>query len=559
MGKKLLVFIIVNISITSISTTSAQQVLLDSLNSALEVTESVFNKAEILLEIANTFQQTNPDTLIEISKLAEEIALEIGSDSLLIQSRLLTASGLLRSGSYTSSISMFENVRDYIAELGTDEFELQKAHALQGIGNIYFIQFEQELALEYYLDVMPIYEALGEKHSLARLHNNIASVHLEMERTDEAEKNYLISLQYYEEIADIMGIASTNVNLALLYSLTERLDEATEFAQKTLETAKEQNALVMESYAVRILGSVAYDQKNLEAALNYNLRSAEIADELEIIYEQKDSYKNLADIYYELGQFKLAYDSYLQHKVYNDTLNNRESRNRLAEMRAEYETEQQAQEILLLEKENEAKSARIISISLSLSSVLIVVVVLSIAFANRKRKEIEILEKNKIIADSKKKLAEEELANAQLREENLQKELTNYALHIVEKNDFLEEVKSEMIELRTEVKNREAIKQINKLGSKIYHNLMINKDREEFEIQVEQACVGFFKSMEQKYPSLTKQEHRLAALLRLNLSSKEISGILNISPKSVDQSRYRLRKKLELPKTENLGVFLNQL
>lgn len=68
-----------------------------------------------------------------------------------------------------------------------------------------------------------------------------------------------------------------------------------------------------------------------------------------------------------------------------------------------------------------------------------------------------------------------------------------------------------------------------------------------------------FKKLEQRYPELTPQERRLAALLRLNLSSKEISGIMNISPKSVDQGRYRLRKKLTLQKKKNLSLFLNQI
>ena len=116
-----------------------------------------------------------------------------------------------------------------------------------------------------------------------------------------------------------------------------------------------------------------------------------------------------------------------------------------------------------------------------------------------------------------------------------------------------------MADLRMDVQSKDAIKHINKLGSRIYQNLMINKDREEFEIQVEQACEGFFKNLEHKHPDLTNQERRLAALLRLNLSSKEISGILNISPKSVDQSRYRLRKKLDLDKDINLSTFLNQI
>lgn len=122
-----------------------------------------------------------------------------------------------------------------------------------------------------------------------------------------------------------------------------------------------------------------------------------------------------------MGDYKNAYEHYVQHKVFNDSLINQQSANKLAELRAEYETTEQQREIELLEKEQELQSARLISISSGLGSVLLVVLITALFFINKKRKEIELLEKDRIIADSKKRIAEEELANARLREENLQK------------------------------------------------------------------------------------------------------------------------------------------
>lgn len=557
MRNPLLGVILIILSSQIFSTALAQQTNIDSLSQLLSETNESSMQAELLIEIANLFQQTNPDTLVELALEALTISERINDNEMIIRSGLLAAQGMIRSGSYDKSLEQFQSTLEFLEDLNSSDFESYRGHALRGIGNIYFIQFQQELSLEYYNEVLPILIALEDSTTIAKLYDNMASAYLELEDKNLAEEYYLKSLAINEATNDVMGAAATDINLAILYSTSEQLDKAVYHATKALNVARQRDAMIMESYAVRILGSVAFDLKDFELALEYNQRSLQIANELDIAYEQKDSYKNLSDIYREMGRFEEAYENYVIHKQYNDSLLNQESQLKLAELRAEYETEQKEQQILLLEKESELKSARLISISLALSSVLIVVVIGSISFASRKRKEIELLEKNKIIADSKKRIAEEELANAQLREENLQKELTNYALHIVEKNDFLEEVKTEMTDLRSEVKNQDALKQINKLGSKIYQNLMINKDREEFEIQVEQACDGFFKSLEQRYPALTNQERRLAALLRLNLSSKEISGILNISPKSVDQSRYRLRKKLDLPKSENLGVFLN--
>lgn len=60
-----------------------------------------------------------------------------------------------------------------------------------------------------------------------------------------------------------------------------------------------------------------------------------------------------------------------------------------------------------------------------------------------------------------------------------------------------------------------------------------------------------------KHPNLTQNELKLCAYLRINLSSKEIAQMLNISPESLITKRYRLRKKLDLDTEDNLVKFLS--
>ncbi len=68
----------------------------------------------------------------------------------------------------------------------------------------------------------------------------------------------------------------------------------------------------------------------------------------------------------------------------------------------------------------------------------------------------------------------------------------------------------------------------------------------------------FFTEIQSRFPQLSASDLRMLALLKLNLNSKEIAGILNISPDSVKKSRYRLRKKMELPEEENISLILNE-
>ena len=74
-------------------------------------------------------------------------------------------------------------------------------------------------------------------------------------------------------------------------------------------------------------------------------------------------------------------------------------------------------------------------------------------------------------------------------------------------------------------------------------------------LKAEQAQVNFMERLQAQYPQLSVQERRLLLLLRIGLSSKEIATLLNISPKSVEISRYRLRKKLNLERDVNLVQF----
>ena len=69
----------------------------------------------------------------------------------------------------------------------------------------------------------------------------------------------------------------------------------------------------------------------------------------------------------------------------------------------------------------------------------------------------------------------------------------------------------------------------------------------------------FLKKIKSKHAELTPNDLRLCAYLRLNLSSKEIAPLLNISPRSVEVKRYRLRKKMNLPHDTNLTNYIIEI
>jgi len=82
---------------------------------------------------------------------------------------------------------------------------------------------------------------------------------------------------------------------------------------------------------------------------------------------------------------------------------------------------------------------------------------------------------------------------------------------------------------------------------------------EDFKFHFEKVHQGFFTRLQGKYPGLTVKDQRLCAYIHLGLSTKDIAGLINITPESAEIARIRLRKKLDLSRSNNLFSFLEDI
>jgi DNA-binding CsgD family transcriptional regulator len=139
---------------------------------------------------------------------------------------------------------------------------------------------------------------------------------------------------------------------------------------------------------------------------------------------------------------------------------------------------------------------------------------------------------------------------------NKQTELINFALNIIQKNNFLDELKAKVNELKANTKESLTLTKLNELSIDINSHIALDKNRKTFQLQLEEANQDFYARLSEKFPNLTEKEKRLAAYIRLNFSNKEIASILNITAKSVEINRYRLRKKLNLEQKVNLTDYI---
>ena len=139
-----------------------------------------------------------------------------------------------------------------------------------------------------------------------------------------------------------------------------------------------------------------------------------------------------------------------------------------------------------------------------------------------------------------------------------QNEMVTMAISIIHKNEFLNDLKREVAKIKAGAKDYDTRLELNKLSLMITQDLSIDRDREKFQMHICEQNSNFIHRMSEAFPSMTGNEKRLAVLLRLNLSSKEIASILNISPKSVEMNRYRLRKKLKVEPKVGLNDFIRE-
>ena len=144
--------------------------------------------------------------------------------------------------------------------------------------------------------------------------------------------------------------------------------------------------------------------------------------------------------------------------------------------------------------------------------------------------------------------------NDKLREdiEAKNRELGMSTMNLIKKNEFLNSLKKEL----TSVEDGKALKHVIKIIDKNINN---TDDWNLFQEAFNNADKDFLKKIKQLHPSLTANDLRLCAYLRLNLSSKEIAPLLNISPRSVEVKRYRLRKKMELAHETSLTNYILEL
>lgn len=134
-------------------------------------------------------------------------------------------------------------------------------------------------------------------------------------------------------------------------------------------------------------------------------------------------------------------------------------------------------------------------------------------------------------------------------------EMLSLASYITQKNAAIHKIKDEVEMFSQKNSNKALLPLYIKINKLLNQSLDMEADWKTFLIRFEEKHTGFFQKLRTDYPQLTPSDLRLSACLRLNLDSKDIAALMNISVRAVENNRYRIRKKLNIPSHQNLYDF----
>jgi len=294
------------------------------------------------------------------------------------------------------------------------------------------------------------------------------------------------------------------------------------------------------------LGIYYLNKKDYLQAINYFRKAC-------FLMENNKEFKNLVNIYQLMSmafEGKNQTDSALFYAKKQIELSKVISSNIIAiETYQKYITtlvESQKNELIIAEQENKLKKRQFtITLIVSISVILLILMFLIIVYQQKSRKEAE----NKTLYIERE--AEKKLLNAKKRE------ITSYSLLVSNKNQVLKQIGDYINKL---LDTKENINQtLNEIIKLIKINLNIDEEWKNFKRHFESVNPEFFIKLKKKCPELTEENLRICAYIKMGLKSKDISQLLNITPKSVNTNRSRLRKKLDVPDDVELDDFLRNI
>lgn len=265
-----------------------------------------------------------------------------------------------------------------------------------------------------------------------------------------------------------------------------------------------------------------------------------------------------ADLYEALGDYRLQLKYLRRYQKIRKEILPTEKRNESARVQISYENTKVRKEVSV-HPENEKKPWHLHRntwlAAMALFSISVYALFVKLRIDHRKERQLSAAREDLMSKVLEKEKSEKEILYSKLEHKSSQ--MTGFALHISQQNILLKSFLDELVKVQS-LASHEVASKLAKAIQQFGQLQELNKDTEDFHLNVEAGYKDFFFNLTQAYPDLTENEKRLCSQIRLNLTIKDIATINNISVKSVEMARYRLRKRFKISHEENLTEWLKQ-
>ena len=405
------------------------------------------------------------------------------------------------------------------------------ADAFYQIAALEHAQNNRKQAIDYYQQALTIYDSIQDYSFSSSTLVAMANIFAEQNQLKKAESNFLKAKAIAEKNSFHQVLANSLLGLADLKFKEGNNLEALKMQEQGMKILLD-NGFSSEYYQAHIeLANYTKGLGNLTKAIKQLSIPIDSLAESIPLQSLSRAYKLRAQINEERRLPEASLQDYKQYSILNDSIFSLTKLRQMEELQAIYQTQQkeeairhQQQAIVLLEKEQAISQYQKIVLAALL---LVAALGLGLLFMRIKQHRL------------KQERIQQELAYKN-------KELTTHALHLAKKNELLNDIHSTASSL---THSDTGYKQI---ARAIKFDKYDDNHWDDFMSYFEQVHIGFNNQAKNKFPELTQHDLRLMALLKMNLSSKEISTILNISPDGIKKARQRLRKKMQLEPSESL-------
>ncbi|KAF5045247.1 Tetratricopeptide repeat protein [anaerobic digester metagenome] len=533
------------------------------------------NRLELLSEEAEAYKLSNPSLSLKKAKEAIEIAQKLEDVDRELDLMILIGTNLNRLYIHREAIEVGEEIIKKATAAGLRKYEaLGKtviAVAFAEVGN-----FDQSSNL--YFENLKYYESIGDEVSMGFTLGNIGADFLSQENYEKAYTFTKRALEIAEKLNNQTLATDQYNNMAVIYQLGYKdYHKAIEFYKKAYQIAIETNDSIQQGRTSLNLAQIFTKINKADSAQMYNQHSLAIFKKLKNYPLIASAYLNYAELFQSIdikdstifyaqqaltlsqnyGMIYLSYNAagilyfeYLQKsdtiqafkylKIQSglaDSLNSLQSQKSLYRLELLYNQEKKA-------KAKETKQQMTYFFIAILIIILIAIIV--IIFLNYSRQK----------AITKSTILEKEQIENKL--DFKRKELSSNLMALINKSELLTFIISKLTELENKSKPDGFRKSVTELKREIK---LKNDDTlwNEFSVRLNETNNSFYERLLTTFPGLTKNELKLCAYLRLNMSTKDISKLTGQRPQTIDHARYRLRRKMGLSNTEtDLVTFLSQ-